>query len=98
MSPRKVETKDTYLIVHFEDGVKHIDMKKYLKDWQSADAQKLLQNLSGDLSKVYLEDGYAISWPNYKLSIDPETFYKDADSGYPMDISASLVKTLKKLV
>ena len=85
MPPKNIETKGTYLIVHFEDGVKHIDMEKYLKDWHSADAQKLLKNISSDLVKVYLEDGYAISWPKYNLSIDPETFYTDAISGYPRD-------------
>ena len=35
ISPKKVEVKDTYLIVHFADGVKYIDMREYLKEWQA---------------------------------------------------------------
>lgn len=82
ISPKKVETKDTYLIVHFSDGAKYIDMREYLKEWQ-AEGKRLLKNITRDLATVYLEDGYAISWPDYNFSIDPEIFYRDATDGYP---------------
>jgi len=97
-SPKKIETRGTYLIVHFADSVKHIDMQTYLKEWKSTAAQRLLKNISTDLSKVYLEDGYAISWPGYNLSIDPETFYQDALDGYPVAVSASIVSSAREQV
>jgi hypothetical protein len=88
MSPIKVETSGHYLIVHFSDGVRHLDMGVYLKKWRSADAGRLLGNIDRDLKDAYLEDGYAISWKGYNLSIDPETFYEDATKGYPKDFES----------
>jgi len=101
MSPVKLETNGHYLIVHFPDGVKHLDMSSYLKDWQSSDAKRLLNNIDNDLKNVYLEDGYAISWNGYRFSIDPEIFYKDAIKGYPKTKSVAsirLITALKRLL
>jgi hypothetical protein len=45
-----------------------------------------------------LEDGYAITWPGYQFSIDPEVLYEDAVDGYPQKVSAKLISALHKIV
>jgi hypothetical protein len=97
--PKKLEFDDNVMIVHFKDGsVKHIDMLQYLPEWDSISAQKLLKNIKTDLIKGYLEDGYAITWPGYNFSIDPEILYEDAVDGYPQKVSAKLISALQKIV
>ena len=80
MSPKKVWTDDKFnLYVEFKDGkIKKINIKTFLAS-DNADSKKVKSDLNV-FKKVFLEDGYAISWPNLNVSLDPESIYEEGEN------------------
>jgi hypothetical protein len=92
LSPKKVYVDDHFhLFVEYSNGeIKKLDLTKALT------GSSLIKNIK--LAKqVFLEDGYAISWPN-GISIDPEHVYQDGTTVQNIPVASSYSEKITRLI
>jgi len=91
MSPKKVYVDDAFnLFVEYADGeIKKLDLTQALA------GSSLVRNITL-CKQVFLEDGYAITWPN-GMSLDPDHVYQDGTSVKKIPVASSYSEKIERL-